>query len=133
MDNIDETMKQMKTNMEFYFKGAAAFMEFLCTCSDGEPLVSIIPNSIFEELYVDFLKQFGEVDEPNESIKSKVIQYMKEPKITDSRNIMGCSENWYNPFYAISQTFSLEEVQAMSQFEVERLVKLGDAIGEGLY
>lgn len=132
MDNIDETMKQMKTNMEFYFKGAAAFMEFLCTCSDGEPLVSIIPNSIFEELYVDFLKQFGEVTE-NESVKSQVIKYMKEPKTTNARNIMGCSENWYDPFYAISRTFSLEEVQAMSTLEVERLVKLGDAIGEGLY
>lgn len=133
MDSMDEKIKQMKTNMEFYFKGAAAFMEFLCTCSDGEPLVSIIPNSIFEELYVDFLKQFGEVAEPNESIKSDVIKYMKEPKITNARNSMGCSENWYNPFYAIYQTFSLEEVQAMSKLEVERLVTLGYAIGEGLY
>lgn len=75
----------------------------------------------------------NEVTEPKESIKSEVIKYMKEPKTTNARNIMRCSENWYNPFYAISQTFSLEEVQAMSQLEVERLVKLGDAIGEGLY
>jgi hypothetical protein len=65
--------------------------------------------------------------------KTKVIAYMKQPKTTDARNSMGCSENWYSSYYAISQTFSLEEVQAMSEMEVERLVKLGDAISEGLY
>ena len=65
--------------------------------------------------------------------KSKVIEYIKQPITTDARNRMGCSENWYNPYYAISQTFTLEEVQAMSEMEVEHLVKLGDTIAECLY
>ena len=65
--------------------------------------------------------------------KTKVIAYMKQPKTTDARNSMGCSENWYNSYYAISQTFTLEEVQSMSETEVEHLVKLGDAIADGLY
>ena len=65
--------------------------------------------------------------------KSKVIEYIKQPITTDARNRMGCSENWYNPYYAISQTFTLEEVQAMSEMEVEHLVKLGDTIAEYLY
>lgn len=65
--------------------------------------------------------------------KSKVIEYIKQPITTDARNSMGCSENWYNSYYAISQTFTLEEVQAMSEMEVEHLVKLGDTIAEYLY
>ena len=65
--------------------------------------------------------------------KSKVIEYIKQPITTDARNSMGCSENWYSSYYAISQTFTLEEVQAMSEMEVEHLVKLGDTIAEYLY
>lgn len=67
------------------------------------------------------------------TVKSKVIEYIKQPITTDARNSMGCSENWYNSYYAISQTFTLEEVQAMSEMEVEHLVKLGDTIAEYLY
>ena len=65
--------------------------------------------------------------------KTKVIAYIKQPITTDARNSMGCSENWYNSYYAISRTFTLEEVQAMSEMEVEHLVKLGDTIAEYLY
>ena len=67
------------------------------------------------------------------TVKSKVIEYIKHPITTDARNRMGCNENWYNSYYAISQTFTLEEVQAMSEMEVEHLVKLGDTIAEYLY
>ena len=128
----DKHIEQFKAGITSFFRGAAAFMEFLCTCSDGAPLVSIIPRDIYEELYVDFLEQFGEVTD-NGSVKSKVIEYIQQPKTTDARNRMGCSENWYNSYYAISQTFALEEVQAMSEMEVEHLVKLGDTIAEYLY
>ena len=66
--------------------------------------------------------------------KSKVLEYIKTPqKPNNAVNRMGCSESWYNPYYAIKETFSLEEVQAMSEREVENLVKLAWNISEGLY
>lgn len=46
---------------------------------------------------------------------------------------MGCSENWYNAYFAISETFSMEEIEAMSENELNNLVKLADNIAEGLY
>lgn len=52
---------------------------------------------------------------------------------TTTRNSMGCSENWYNPYYAIKMTFLMEEIGNMSESELNNLVKLGDAISEGLY
>lgn len=65
--------------------------------------------------------------------KENLMEYINNPKTTDARNKMGCSENWYNPYYAIKQAFSLEEIQHMSNKEVENLVRLADEIGMGLY
>jgi hypothetical protein len=49
------------------------------------------------------------------------------------RNSMGCSENWYNAYYAIKETFTIDEIKNMSEKEIENLVKLAEAIGEALY
>ena len=56
--------------------------------------------------------------------KTKLLEYMDRP--------VGV-ENWYNSYYAISQTFSRDEIEAMSDSEVSHLIKLGDAIAEALY
>ena len=65
--------------------------------------------------------------------KEKLLEYINNPVTTDARNIMGCSENWYNPYYAIKETFSIEEIQAMTNKEIENLVRLGDEIAMSLY
>lgn len=65
--------------------------------------------------------------------KTEIINNIKNVGTTTARNSMGCSENWYNPYYAIKMTFSMEEIEAMSEKELNNLVKLGDAISEGLY
>ena len=67
------------------------------------------------------------------SEKEKLLGYIRNPKTTKAVNIMGCSENWYDPYFAISQTFSYEEVDAMSEAEIEHLIKLADNIADGLY
>ena len=67
------------------------------------------------------------------SIKQEVLEYIVAPVVSNAKNIMGCSENWYDPYYAIRETFSKEEVESMSECEVENLVKLAESIGEGLY
>lgn len=66
-------------------------------------------------------------------MKQELLEYMKTPKTTDARNRMGCSENWYDPFYAISQSFTQKEIEDMTDQEVDRLIKLASNIAEGLY
>lgn len=65
--------------------------------------------------------------------KEKLIEYINNPTTTDARNRMGCSENWYNAYYAIKRTFSLEEIWHMADREIENLVRLANEIGEALY
>lgn len=65
--------------------------------------------------------------------KEKLIEYINKPITTSARNIMGCSENWYNAYYAIKETFSFEEIQSMTDKEIENLVRLADEIGIALY
>jgi len=65
--------------------------------------------------------------------KEEIINGIKNVGLTTARNSMGCSENWYNYFYVIKMTFTMEEIEAMSEKELNDLVKLGDAIADGLY
>lgn len=66
--------------------------------------------------------------------KSMLLEYIKVSTMsTDKRNRMGCNESWYEPYYAIKQSFSVEEIEKMSEREVRNLVKLACNIGEGLY
>ena len=65
--------------------------------------------------------------------KKRLLEYMKAPKFVGGHNRMGCSEDWYDPYFAIYQTFSIEEVENMSETEVNNLLKLAQQISEGLY
>ena len=67
--------------------------------------------------------------------KEEIINNIKNTSTvgTSARNSMGCSENWYNAYFSIKMTFSMEEIEIMSENELNNLVKLGDAISEGLY
>lgn len=65
--------------------------------------------------------------------KEEIINGIKNVVTTTARNSMGCSENWYNSFYAIANTFTMEEIDGMSEKELNNLVKLGNSIADGLY
>ena len=65
--------------------------------------------------------------------KDELLFNIVNVKIVKKQNIMGCSENWYNPYYAIKQTFTYKELERMSEDELNNLVKLAEAISEGLY
>lgn len=52
---------------------------------------------------------------------------------TEARNRMGCNESWYNPDYAIQNTFSREEIEAMSELEVDNLLRLANMLSEVFY
>lgn len=63
----------------------------------------------------------------------EIIQNINKMNVTDACNAMGCSENWYNFFYAMKQTFTLEEIQALSERECDLLDRLAQSIQDGLY
>ena len=67
------------------------------------------------------------------SEKEKLLEYINNPITTTMRNRMGCDENWYNPYYAIKETFSKEKIENMSEEEIENLVELANEIGLALY
>ena len=69
----------------------------------------------------------------NMSEKEKLMEYINNPTVTDARNSMGCFENWYIAYYAIKETFSIDEIKSMSDKEIENLVRLADKIGMALY
>lgn len=66
--------------------------------------------------------------------KEKILEYINEiQEPSTARNRMGCSESWYDPFYAMKQTFTKEEIEAMSDDEINNLFRLASSIQEGLY
>ena len=48
-------------------------------------------------------------------------------------NSMGCSENWYDSYYAVYKTFSEEELLKMEETEIDNLIKLADRMSEAFY
>ena len=65
--------------------------------------------------------------------REEILIKIENCKETNQRNSMGCNESWYNSYYAISKTFSKEELNAMSEKELNNLVNLADNISEALY
>ena len=65
--------------------------------------------------------------------REKMLEKIKNIEETKNQNIMGCSENWYNPYYAIREVFTKEEIEAMSDKEVDDLYRLATTIQEYLW
>ena len=65
--------------------------------------------------------------------KEKLLEYIDNPVLTGARNSMGCSENWYDSYYAMKETFTKEEIENMSDGEINNLIKLAENIMEALY
>ena len=65
--------------------------------------------------------------------KEKLFEYIEKPNTTSARNLMGCNENWYNKYYAIKETFTVDELKSMTDSEIDHLVTLADSISEALW
>ncbi len=63
----------------------------------------------------------------------RILEAIDNMKITTAINSMGCSENWYDFFYAMNQTFTKEEIENMTERECTLLEKLAIKIQDGLY
>lgn len=65
--------------------------------------------------------------------KEEILNAIANYKNTYQRNYMGCSEDWYNFVYAMKETFSIEDIENMSEKEITQLYQLHTNVAEGLY
>lgn len=66
--------------------------------------------------------------------RESLIRYMEEDQVSDlGKNRMGCSESYYDPFFVIKKTLSLDTVKAMPEDELGRLLGCLNTMSEGLY
>lgn len=128
-----------------YFKDAIDGNEFLISADNrgymtkinekpyengcGTSIGSIEEN--FNKAYEIVKEKFHIYPVSDKEMLLKYIETIQEPD--NRRNRMGCSESWYDPFYAMKQTFTKEEVGAMSDNEINDLLRLACNIQENLY
>jgi len=65
--------------------------------------------------------------------KEEILEQVKSVKKDSARNLMGCLESWYNPYFAIREAFGIETLEKMGVDELRDLLKLASVVGEGLY
>ena len=65
--------------------------------------------------------------------KEKLLEYIDKPVLTAASNSMCGSDNWYNPDYAMKETFTKEEIENMTDKEIDNLIKLAENIMDALY
>lgn len=68
--------------------------------------------------------------------KEEILENIKNVQSTNAMNLMGCNESWYNAYYAyyaIKKTFSMDEIEQMSEKELNDLVRLAEALGDAFY
>lgn len=65
--------------------------------------------------------------------KESILEEIRNVTKVDEHNIMGCNESWYNPYYALKETFTMKELEEMSYVELIHLITLAERIGEALY
>jgi len=65
--------------------------------------------------------------------KKEILNRCENVEVTTARNSMGCTENWYNPSWALVEVFGIEKLMVMSETELQNLARLAEEISEGLY
>ena len=65
--------------------------------------------------------------------KEEILNNVRNLTTTTARNSMGCSENWYNWFYALRETFGIEKLEKMSEEELNDLLKLAEVLADAFY
>lgn len=131
------------TYISKYFRDKNGLEIFIWANLDGYNII------IKDEPITDWVRVKGEAKENFEiaykivnekyditpiSDKEKLLEYFEEIQEPNTAiNRMGCSESWYDPFYAIKQTFTKEEIREMDKDEINDLFRLAVAIQDALY
>jgi len=69
--------------------------------------------------------------------KDEILENIKNCFIVEkdnkSRNSMGVSESFYNSYYLVGKCFTIDELSAMNETELNNLIKLADFAAEAFY
>ena len=65
--------------------------------------------------------------------KEKLLEYLDTSVESTAKNSMGCLESWYDPFFAMKETFTKEQIENMTEAEIKNLLTLAQNISDGLY
>lgn len=88
-----------------------------------------VPKSVFEAHY----KRINTKSEILEGIK-ETLQEFEEKKAQRALNSMGCSENFYEPYYLIGKCFEgTNELDHMTEKELNNLIQLAEFAAECFY
>lgn len=124
-------------NADLYREACEVYADFMQELCDMYNNLPILPPDKYLPSFEDFCSPYNDIKNGwlivNDltPIQEK-IKASNKP-FTDATNVMGCSENWYNTYYAISHTFTEEEINNFSLETLEALEKLGDRLSEAFY
>jgi hypothetical protein len=59
--------------------------------------------------------------------------YGDKVAVNNIRNVMGCNESWYDPYFAITHTFSRDYINLITDQQLNDLIALAENIQEALY
>lgn len=62
-----------------------------------------------------------------------IFNSIAQEKNNKGRNSMGVSESFYNAYYLISRCFTTEELDELTESELNNLLKLAEFAGEAFY
>jgi hypothetical protein len=65
--------------------------------------------------------------------KELITARVQEVGTVKGANSMGISESFYNPYYLIKRAFTLDEIHAMSEAELQSVFKMADYATEVFY
>ena len=65
--------------------------------------------------------------------KEEILEKIKTVGTTDGRNSMGVSESYYDPYYLAKKCFKIEQLEAMSESELQNIIKMADFATEVFY
>lgn len=68
-----------------------------------------------------------------QEILNEITDSLYKEKDNKARNSMGTSERFYNPYYLTGRCFEIEELSAMSENELNNLIKLSNFASEMFY
>lgn len=81
----------------------------------------------YNKEYYDLVKKLNAVTTLRTRIKGS------RKGFNEGNNLMGCSENWYSPNYAIANTFSDAQIDGFSDDTLDALFELAVNISDDLY
>jgi len=65
--------------------------------------------------------------------KGSILHKIQDYQCRGGLNRMGCSEDYYDPYFCMGETFTAGELGAMTEQELNNLCKLAEFITGALY